>query len=93
MALRDLAGTTAARGALEEAAVLLGAARRHLPAYGFDPEIWAPIEERCREGLGPDRFQRLTDQGFGLSHDEAIDRVHAAGAASGRGVPPDAGRS
>jgi predicted ATPase/DNA-binding winged helix-turn-helix (wHTH) protein len=83
MALRDLAGTTAARGALDEAAVLLGAARRNLPAYGFDPETWAPIEQRCRDGLGPARFDRLADEGFGLTHDEAVDRVHAAVPGSG----------
>ena len=79
MALRDLAATTAARGALEEAAILLGAARRNLPAYGFDPEIWAPIELRCRDGLGPEQLDRLSEEGFGLSHDEVMDRVHAAG--------------
>jgi len=78
MALRDLAGTTAARGTLEDAAVLLGAARRNLPAYGFDPQIWAPIEQQCRDGLGPARFDQLSDEGFGLTHDEVIDRVHAA---------------
>lgn len=94
MALRDLAGTTAARGALEEAAVLLGAARRNLPAWGFDPEMWAPIEERCREGLGLDRFDRLSDEGFRLDHEEAIDRVQVARAASDRGASsPDSGRS
>jgi predicted ATPase/DNA-binding SARP family transcriptional activator len=85
MALRDLAATTAARGALDEAAVLLGAARRDLPAYGFDPEIWSPIEQRCRDGLGPGRFERLADEGFGLTHDEVLDRVHAA-------IPASAGR-
>jgi hypothetical protein len=84
MALRDLAGTAAARGALEDAAVLLGAARLNLPAYGFDPAIWDPIEERCREGLGPDRFERLAAEGFGLAHDEVIDRVHTAGTVFGR---------
>lgn len=88
MALRDLAGATAARGALEGAAVLLGAARRNLPVYGFDPEIWNPIQVRCRQGLGPDRFQRESDEGFGLDQDEAIARVHAARAVSSHGARP-----
>jgi tetratricopeptide (TPR) repeat protein len=75
MALRDLAGTTAARGSLEEAAILLGAARRNLPAWGFDPQIWDPIEQRCRHGLGPGRFEQLDAEGFAMSHDELIDRA------------------
>jgi tetratricopeptide (TPR) repeat protein len=83
MALRDLAGTAAARGSLEDAAILLGAARRDLPAYGFDPEIWGPIERRCRDGLGRDRFDQLDAVGFTMTHDELIDRARGVPAAHG----------
>ena len=63
MALRDLAGTTAARGALEDAAVLLGAARRNLPAYGFDPAVAARSRSDAGTGSVPTVFERLADQG------------------------------
>jgi predicted ATPase/DNA-binding SARP family transcriptional activator len=91
MALRDLARTTAASGRLEDAAVLLGGARRNMPAYGFDPAIWGPIEERCREGLGPGRFERLAERGAGLTHDELIDLVHVAGASADGSMPTTGG--
>ena len=46
---------------------------------GSTREIWAPIQLRCRDGLGPEQVDRLSEEGFGLSHDEVMDRVHAAG--------------
>ena len=73
MAVRDLARIAAARGRLEAAALLLGASRRNMPSYGLDPAIYGPLEERCRAELGGDRFERIVDRGFGLTHDELID--------------------
>jgi hypothetical protein len=46
-----------------------------MPSYGLDPAIYGPLEERCRAELGGDRFERLVDWGFGLTHDELIDMV------------------
>lgn len=75
MAVRDLAVLAAARGAKEDAALLLGASRRSLPSYGLDPAIHGPVEERCRAGLGAHRFDALTAQGAGLAHDDLVDLV------------------
>lgn len=77
MALRHLAGTAAVRGRLEVAAALLGASSRNMPSWGLDPAVYGPLEERCREGLGPDRFERLAERGAGLTHDHLIDMVDA----------------
>ena len=79
MAVRDLARIAAARGGLEDAALLLGASRRNMPSYGLDPAIYGPLEERCRAELGGGRFEQLVDRGFRLTHDELIDMM-----------PPDA---
>ena len=75
MAVRDLARITAARGGMEDAALLLGASRRNMPSYGLDPTIYGPLEEWCRAALGGDRFERNVERGFGLTHDELIDMV------------------
>jgi len=77
MALRDLARIAAERGRLEDAAVLLGASRRNMPFYGLDPAIYGPTEEQCRDGLGADRFERLAEQGWAMTHDELTDLVDA----------------
>jgi hypothetical protein len=55
--------------------VLLGASRRNMPAYGLDPAIYGPIEDRCRSGLGADRLQQLDMQGAALTHDELVDLI------------------
>ena len=73
MAVRDLARIAAARGVMADAALFLGASRRNMPSYGLDPSIYGPLEERCRAELGGDRFERLVDRGFGLTHDDLID--------------------
>lgn len=77
MALRYLAQTAGARGRLEDAAVLLGASRRNMPAYGLDPTVYGPLEARCRAGLGDDRFEGLADRGWAMSHDQLMDLVDA----------------
>ena len=58
MAVRHLAGTAAIRGRLEDTALLLGASRRNMPSWGLDPAVYGPLEERCRDELGVDRFER-----------------------------------
>jgi predicted ATPase/DNA-binding SARP family transcriptional activator len=77
IALRDLAQEVATQGRFGEAALLLGASRRNLPAYGLDPSIYASIEERCREALGDDRFEELATRGEAMSHGELVDLAGA----------------
>ncbi len=77
MALRYLAQTAAARGELADAAVLLGASRRNMPAYGLDPAIYGPLEERCREGLGVEMVLRLVSEGEQMTHEQLVDFVEA----------------
>jgi predicted ATPase/DNA-binding SARP family transcriptional activator len=77
MALRDLARFAAARGRFEDAALLLGASRRNMPAWGLDPAVYRPLEDRCREGLGPDRFPGLVSQGEQMTHEQLVDLVEA----------------
>ena len=77
IALRDLANEAADRGRCEDAAVLIAASRRNMPAYGLDPSIYRPIEERCRAALGDDRFTELAAQGEAMAHEELVDLVAA----------------
>lgn len=76
-ALRNLAGAAAERGRCEDAAVLLAASRRNIPAYGLDPTVYGPVEERCRDALGEDRFEQLAARGEAMTHDQLIDLVGA----------------
>jgi len=87
MALRQLAQTAATRGRLEDAAVLLGASRRNMPAYGLDPAIDGPLEQRCRDRLGAVRYGQLVEQGAALTHAELLDVVDAPAGATGADVP------
>jgi hypothetical protein len=83
MALRDLARMAAARGGMEDAALLLGASRRNMPSYGLDPAIYGPLEEQCRDALGVARFEALAKHGAELTHAQLLDLVDApAGAAT-----------
>jgi predicted ATPase/DNA-binding SARP family transcriptional activator len=75
MALRQLAVNAAGRGRLGQAALFLGASRRNMPAYGLDPAIYAPLEERCRAGLGGDRFEELAERGWAMGHEELMGLV------------------
>jgi tetratricopeptide (TPR) repeat protein len=75
MAVRDLARIALRLELREDAALLIGAARRNLPAYGLDPRIFGPTESRCRAELGDDQFERVASKGFSLTHDEIIDRA------------------
>jgi len=77
MALRDLARTAAARDRCKDAAVLLGASRHNMPFYGFDPAIYGPIEERCRNALGHSEFDELSEQGEAMTHDQLMTLVGA----------------
>lgn len=77
MALRYLAQTAAERGRLSDAALLLGASRRNMPAYGLDPAIYGPLEERCRQELGADTCLRLVIQGDQMTHEQLVDFVEA----------------
>ena len=57
--------------------MLLGASRRNMPAYGLDPAVYGPIEERCQSRLGDDRLAQLVVQGVALTHDHLVDLVGA----------------
>ena len=74
-ATRDLARLAADAGRFDQAAQLLAASRPNMPAYGLDPAIYGPVEERCRRALGDERFERLCAQGEAMSHDEIIGLV------------------
>jgi hypothetical protein len=66
----------AARGGMwEDAATLLAASRRDTPVPTLDPAIYGPLEERCREALGDERFERLAVRGDAMSHEQLIDLV------------------
>ena len=76
MALRGLAGIAAARGRFEDVALLLGASRRNMPAYGLDPADLRPAR-----GQMPGRaralsaFVRLVEQGEAMTHEQLLDLV------------------
>jgi hypothetical protein len=68
---------------LEDTALLLGASRRNMPSWGLDPTVYGPLEERCRDELGADRFEALAVQGAALTHAQLLDLVDTpAGAAT-----------
>ena len=71
-ALRELACTAADDDRCGDAALLLGASRRNNPYYGLDSAMHGPSEERCRNALGDDEFERLAARGEALSHDELM---------------------
>jgi non-specific serine/threonine protein kinase len=72
LAVRELSRSAAGQGRLEEAARLLAASRRNMPAYGLDPNIYGPIEKQCRNALGADRSDSLAALGAAMSHDELL---------------------
>jgi predicted ATPase/DNA-binding SARP family transcriptional activator len=76
-ALRNLARAAAERGRCGHAALLLAASRRNMPAYGLDPTVYGPVEERCRDALGDDRFGQLAAHGEAMTHDQLMDLVGA----------------
>jgi predicted ATPase/DNA-binding SARP family transcriptional activator len=86
MALRHLAWTAAIRGRLEDAALLLGASRRNMPAWGLDPAVYGPLEEQCRDGLGLDRYEPLVEQGAALTHAGLLDLIDDPSGASAAAV-------
>ena len=48
-----------------------------MPSYGMDPAIYVPLEERCRDVLGADRFESLAEQGAVLTHAQLLDLIEA----------------
>jgi hypothetical protein len=77
LGLRELARTKARRERWEEAATLVAASRRGLPALLLDPAVLGPIEQRCRDALGNDRFEEVAARGRAMSHDGLVDLVGA----------------
>jgi predicted ATPase len=75
LALQQVARTTEQRAKWEEAAMLIAASRRDMPVRLLDPSIYEPIEERCRDAVGNDRFEQLAAQGRAMTHDELIELV------------------
>ena len=47
----------------EQAAILLAASRRAVPAPTLDLAIYEPIEEGCRSAIGNDGFEELAARG------------------------------
>jgi predicted ATPase/DNA-binding SARP family transcriptional activator len=77
MALRDLARIAVERDRYEDSTVLRGASLHNMPSYGLDPTIYRPIEERCTNALGHDRFDQLAAQGEAMTHEQLMDLVGA----------------
>ena len=77
-ALRELARIAAADDRYDDAALLLAASRHNAPAYALDPTIYGPLEERCRDALGDDEFERLAARGEALSHNELMTLASAS---------------
>jgi predicted ATPase/DNA-binding SARP family transcriptional activator len=73
LALRELGRAAARDGRPEEAARLLGAARRRVIAPAADPSIFGPAEELCRAALGEQRLQGLLAEGAGWTTDQVVD--------------------
>jgi hypothetical protein len=73
IALRELARAAARRASWEEAATFLVASRQDMPAPTLEPAVYGPLEERCREALGDERFERLAARGAALTHDQLVD--------------------
>jgi tetratricopeptide (TPR) repeat protein len=71
-AVRELARVAAGDDRYDDAAVLLAASRRDMPAWGLDPAIYGPLAERCRDALGDDEYDRLAARGETMSHDELM---------------------
>lgn len=75
LALRELGRTAAGDGRPDEAARLLGAARRRVIAPAADPSIFGPAEELCRGTLGDQRVEELLAEGAGWTTDEIAELV------------------
>ena len=43
----------------------------------MDPAIYVPLEERCRNVLGADRFEAFAEQGAMLTHAQLLDLIEA----------------
>ena len=84
IALRDLARIAADKRRFGDAATLLAASRRNMAAWGLDPAVYGPVEQRCRAALGDTEFDRLAIRGEAMNHDELTDLAHAG---TDRGPP------
>jgi non-specific serine/threonine protein kinase len=72
MAVRNLARTAVELDRCDDAAVLVGASRRNMPAYGLDPAVYGPIEQRCQDVLGHDLSDHLARRGGAMTHDQLM---------------------
>ena len=72
IALRDMARLAAQRGDARHAALLVGASRSNMPAFGLDPTIYEPIEAFCRDDLGDMEYELAVDEGRRMSHEQLL---------------------
>ena len=72
IALRDMARLAAQRGDARHAALLVGASRSNMPAFGLDPTIYGPIEAFCRDDLGDMEYELAVDEGRRMSHEQLL---------------------
>jgi len=74
-ALLALARARAVQGDAERSSVLLGASERNAFALELDPEAVRKAEDRRREILGPEDYERAKERGHGLDHESLIELV------------------
>jgi hypothetical protein len=48
-----------------------------MPAWGLDPVVYGPLEERSEQGLGHDRCRSLVSRGEQMTHEALIDPTDA----------------
>ena len=73
IALRDLAHVAVRRDDPQRAARLMGASRRNAHHFGTDPAVSELVETHCREALDADTLNRLTDEGYEMSHEALVE--------------------
>jgi predicted ATPase len=70
---RNLALIAMHRGEFAPAARLHGASLQNMPQFGMDPAVYEPIESSVRQALGAHAFERLSEEGRRLGHQEILD--------------------
>jgi tetratricopeptide (TPR) repeat protein len=76
--LRDLAQAAVAKDEPPRAALLLGASRRNMPHYGLDPAIYEAVETECLKSLGEEAFNKATDDGYHMNHEQLLLRAESS---------------
>ena len=73
VAVRDLAQVASTRGNHEDAALLIAASRRNMPAWGLNPVVYGSVESESRDALGETGFEKATQEGSAMELDELLE--------------------